>query len=139
LKQFLKFKTIEKHLNHWAQYWAETGPWLQPTGRGGLPHAGDQKSGWATAWQPSPAGKTACAAHGNARAPARLPRADRARDGVVARSPVAHQNGVLTVRRHKQRRVAAFNSGGVAPVVVDERGEVLQIEGDPGGEEPAVN
>jgi hypothetical protein len=35
--------------------------------------------------------------------------------------------------------VAAFNSGGVAPVVVDERGEVLQIEGDPGGEEPAVN
>jgi hypothetical protein len=52
---------------------------------------------------------------------------------------MAHQNGVLTVRRHKQRRVAAFNSGGVAPVVVDERGEVLQIEGDPGGEESAVN
>jgi hypothetical protein len=27
---------------------------------------------------------------------------------------------------------AAFNGGGVAPVVVDERGEVLQLEGDPG-------
>jgi hypothetical protein len=74
-----------------------------------------------------------------ARAPARLPRAYRAQDGTVVRSPVDHQNGMLTVRRHKQRRVAAFNSGGVAPVVVDERGEVLQIEGDPGGEETAVN
>jgi hypothetical protein len=28
--------------------------------------------------------------------------------------------------------VAAFNSGGVAPVVVDECGEVLQLEGDKG-------
>jgi hypothetical protein len=40
----------------------------------------------------------------------------------------AHQNGVPTVRRHKWRRAAAFNGGGVAPVVVDERGEVLQLE-----------
>jgi hypothetical protein len=40
----------------------------------------------------------------------------------------AHQNGVPTVRRRKWRRAAAFNGGGVAPVVVDERGEVLQLE-----------
>jgi hypothetical protein len=32
----------------------------------------------------------------------------------------AHRNGVPTVRRHKRRRA----------VVVDERGEVLQLEGD---------
>jgi hypothetical protein len=44
----------------------------------------------------------------------------------------AHQNGVPTVRRCKWRRVAAFNGDGVALVVVDERGEVLQLEGDPG-------
>jgi hypothetical protein len=43
-----------------------------------------------------------------------------------------HRNGVPTVRRRKRRRAAAFNDGGVAPVVVDERGEVLQLEGDPG-------
>jgi hypothetical protein len=42
----------------------------------------------------------------------------------------AHRNGVPTVRRHKRRRAAAFNSCGVAQVVVDERGEVLQLEGD---------
>jgi hypothetical protein len=44
----------------------------------------------------------------------------------------AHRNGVPTVRRHKRRWAAAFNDGGVAPVVVDEHGEVLQLEGDPG-------
>jgi hypothetical protein len=38
LKQFLEFKTIENHLNPRAQYWAETGPMLQPMGHGGLPH-----------------------------------------------------------------------------------------------------
>jgi hypothetical protein len=36
-----------------------------------------------------------------------------------------HRNGVPTVRRRKRRRAAAFNDGGVAPVVIDERGEVL--------------
>jgi hypothetical protein len=44
----------------------------------------------------------------------------------------AHRNGVPTVRRRKRRRAAAFNSGGVASVVVDERGVVLQLEGDRG-------
>jgi hypothetical protein len=44
----------------------------------------------------------------------------------------AHRNGVPTVRQRKRRWAAAFNGGGVAPVVVDERGEVLQLEGDPG-------
>jgi hypothetical protein len=44
----------------------------------------------------------------------------------------AHRNGVPTVRRCKRCRAAAFNGGGVAPVVVDERGEVMQLEGDPG-------
>jgi hypothetical protein len=44
----------------------------------------------------------------------------------------AHQNGVPTVRRRKRSRAVAFNSGGVASVVVDERGVVLQLEGDRG-------
>jgi hypothetical protein len=44
----------------------------------------------------------------------------------------AHRNGVPTVRRHKRHWAAAFNDGGVAPVVVDEPREVLQLEGDPG-------
>jgi hypothetical protein len=38
----------------------------------------------------------------------------------------AHQNGGLTVRRRKRRRATVFNGGGVAPVVVDVRGGVLQ-------------
>jgi hypothetical protein len=44
----------------------------------------------------------------------------------------AHRNGVPTVRRRKRRRAVAFNGGGVVPMVVDERGEVLQLKGDPG-------
>jgi hypothetical protein len=44
----------------------------------------------------------------------------------------AHRNGVPTVRRRKRRRAAAFNGGRVAPVVIDECREVLQLEGDPG-------
>jgi hypothetical protein len=43
-----------------------------------------------------------------------------------------HRNGVPTVRRRKRLWAMASNCGGVAPVVVDERGEVLQLEGDPG-------
>jgi hypothetical protein len=39
LKQFLLFKTIRKTIKSPAQYWAETGPRLQPMGRGGLPRA----------------------------------------------------------------------------------------------------
>jgi hypothetical protein len=38
----------------------------------------------------------------------------------------AHWNGGSTVRRRKRRRAAVSNSGGVAPVVVDVRGGVLQ-------------
>jgi hypothetical protein len=44
----------------------------------------------------------------------------------------AHRNGVPMVRRRKRRLAAAFNGDGVAPMVVDECGEVLQLEGDPG-------
>jgi hypothetical protein len=39
LKQFLKFRTIKKHLNHWAQYWAENRPEATAHGHGGLPRA----------------------------------------------------------------------------------------------------
>jgi hypothetical protein len=97
-----------------------------------------------------------------ARLPAWSPRTDRAWDGAVACSPPgsavarrwqgvagdlegdtrevpckeeragAHRNGVPMVRRHKRCRTMAFNGGGVAPGVVDERGEVLRLEGDPG-------
>jgi hypothetical protein len=45
----------------------------------------------------------------------------------------AHRSGVPTVRRRKRRWVVAFNGGGVAPVVVDEHGEDLQLEGDKQG------
>jgi hypothetical protein len=38
----------------------------------------------------------------------------------------AHRNGGSTVRRRKRRWAAMFNGGGVAPVVVDVRGGVLQ-------------
>jgi hypothetical protein len=44
----------------------------------------------------------------------------------------AHRNGVPTVRRCKRHRVAVFNDGGVAPVVINEDGWVLQLEGEPG-------
>jgi hypothetical protein len=44
----------------------------------------------------------------------------------------AHRNGGSTARRRKRHRAAVFNGGGVAPVVIDEGGWVLQLEGDPG-------
>jgi hypothetical protein len=42
----------------------------------------------------------------------------------------AHRSGGPTVRRPKRRRTVVFNGGGEAPVVVDEGGWVLQLEGD---------
>jgi hypothetical protein len=51
----------------------------------------------------------------------------------------AHQNGAPTVRRRKWCRAAVFNGGGVTSVVVDEHGEVLQLDGDQQGEEAAVD
>jgi hypothetical protein len=44
----------------------------------------------------------------------------------------AHQNGGPTVRWHKRRWTMVFNGGGIAPVVIDECGRVLQLEGDQG-------
>jgi hypothetical protein len=44
LKQFLLLKTIRKIIKSLPQYWAETGPRLQPTGRGGLPRAVGRKA-----------------------------------------------------------------------------------------------
>jgi hypothetical protein len=38
----------------------------------------------------------------------------------------AHRNGRSTMRRRKRHRAVVSNSGGVAPVVVDVRGGVLQ-------------
>jgi hypothetical protein len=43
----------------------------------------------------------------------------------------AHWNGGSMARWRKRRRAAVFNGGVVAPVVVDEGGWVLQLEGDP--------
>jgi hypothetical protein len=51
----------------------------------------------------------------------------------------AYRNGGSTARRRKRHRAAVFNNGGVTLVVIDEGGWVLQLEGDPGGEEAAVN
>jgi hypothetical protein len=90
------------------------------------------------AWRPGQRGKTACAARGNARA--------GRRQGVVGdlegatgevpgkeEGAGAHQNCGLMARRRKQRQVAVFNGSGVAPVVVDERAEILQLKGDQRG------
>jgi hypothetical protein len=44
----------------------------------------------------------------------------------------AHRNGGSTARRCKWRRAGVFNGGGVALMVVDEGGWVLQLEGDTG-------
>jgi hypothetical protein len=41
----------------------------------------------------------------------------------------AHQKGGSMVRWPKRCWASAFNGGGVAPVVIDECGEVLQLEG----------
>jgi hypothetical protein len=43
-----------------------------------------------------------------------------------------HRNGMPTVRRRKWCQEVAFNGGGIAPVVIDECGEVLQLERDLG-------
>jgi hypothetical protein len=80
LKQLLLFKTIRKMIKSLSQYWAETGPRLQPTGRGGLLCAIGWNSREAAAWRLGPAGKTAHSARGNGRAP-------RGRSVVTARGP----------------------------------------------------
>jgi hypothetical protein len=46
--------------------------------------------------------------------------------------PRAHQKGGSTVRRHKRRWAVVFSGGGVAPVIVNESGEALQLEGGKG-------
>jgi hypothetical protein len=151
LKQFLEFKIIEKHLNPVAQYRAATGPRLQPTGRGGLLCGVSWKSSWDTAWQPSPAGKTACAARCNIRTPRACRRGHhvgrrgdvftggsavaRRQQGVAGEhrwgpevapgkksEDGAHRGGQATVGRREVAGAAAFNGGGVAPMVVDEGG-----------------
>jgi hypothetical protein len=97
-------------------------------------------------------GKTACAARGNTRAGRRGgaladgSAAASRRQGVVGdlegatgevpgkeEGAGAHQNCGPMVRRRKQRRVAVFNGSGVAPVVVDECAEILQLKGDQRG------
>jgi hypothetical protein len=89
---FCYLKQLENTIKFRSQYWVETGPGLQTTGHGCLLRMVGRKAGWATAWQPSPTGQTACTARCNsraARAPTRSPRADRAWDGAVACSLVA--------------------------------------------------
>jgi hypothetical protein len=44
----------------------------------------------------------------------------------------AHRGGRATMGRREVAGAAVFNDGGVAPVVVNEGGGVLQLEGDPG-------
>jgi hypothetical protein len=65
---FCYLKQLEKQLNFWAQYWAETGPGLQPARRGGLSRAAGRQAGWATAWRPSPAALRPVRTRGHARA-----------------------------------------------------------------------
>jgi hypothetical protein len=147
LKQFLLFKTIRKTIKSMAQYRAEIGPRLQPSGRDSLPHAVGRKAGWATAWQPSPAGQPAGAVT------TRRPREGR-RGGVLAGGSAvarrrqgvvgdleggtgkvlgkeervgAHRNDVSMARREESSGTAAFTGGEGAPVVVVECDEILQL------------
>jgi hypothetical protein len=124
-------------------------------GRGGLPRTVSRNAGWATAWQPSPAGQPSCAACCSARVGAvttRRPRVGRRGgmltggsvvaqrrqgvvgdlEGVTGKVPGkeeragAHRNGGSTVKRRKQRRAAAFVDGEGAPVGGDGGCGVLQ-------------
>jgi hypothetical protein len=124
----------------------------------GLPCTAGRNSREAAAWRLDPAGKMACVAHGNARAPAWSPRAGR-RGGVLTgglavasrsqgvagdlegatgevpgkeEGARVHRSSGPTVRRRKRRWAAVFNGGGVAPVAVDECGGIRQLEGDQG-------
>jgi hypothetical protein len=139
-----------------AQYSTETGPRLQPTGHSGLLHTVGQNSHEAAAWRLSPAGKTArgnaCAPRARGEVTAHVRRV-RWRGGALDGGAVgagrrqgaagehrwvpgeapgkksgdeAHRGGRATVGRRKTVGAAVFNGGGVAPVVVDVRGEVLQ-------------
>jgi hypothetical protein len=60
---------MRKYFKSPAQYRAETGPRLQPTGVGGPSRGVGWNAGWATAWQPSLAGQPAYAACCSAHAP----------------------------------------------------------------------
>jgi hypothetical protein len=102
LKQFLLFKIIGKTIKFRAQYWAETGPRLQPTRRGGLLRAVGRKASGANGLR-GPLQRARAA-----RAPARSPRADHAWDSAVSLSPVARRwldGGKVSPVRRRARRV----------------------------------
>jgi hypothetical protein len=134
LPYFLEFKIIEKHLKTVAQYWAETGPRLQPTGarRPATHTRSKSRLGHGLPAQPSGANglRDPLQRARATRVVVRSPRADYTRDDAVAHSAVAqrrqgvasehrwgpgvasgkeegaraHQNGGSMVRRRKRRR-----------------------------------
>jgi hypothetical protein len=136
--------------------------------RGSLPSAVGRNSREAAALWLGPAGKRARVAHGNACAPRPCRRGNHTQTArgttrwrahwrlgggsTVARccrrSRGGHKGGarqggesrVASERRADGEAVQTASSGGrVAPLVVDERGEVLQLKGDQWGEEAAVD
>jgi hypothetical protein len=129
-----------KSLGH---YWAETGPRLQPMGRGAWHARSAEKLAGPRPGSPAQWGKRP-ARPAATRVPARSPRVDREWDGAVACSPVARRRqgvagdleGVTGKVSGKEERAGAHRNGGsmvrrckrrrVAPVVVDVRGGVLQ-------------
>jgi hypothetical protein len=141
---------METILKTRAQCWARSGPRLQPTGVETC-HAQwlDSRVGLSLAARSSGENSprrcaTACSRRGH-RAIAGSPVAASRRQGATGEHAEAtgrtpgkeegagtHQKGGSTARRRKQHRATAFNDGGVAPMVVDVCGEVLQLEGDKG-------
>jgi hypothetical protein len=111
---------LEKRLISLAQYRAETGLRLQPTGAASCHARSAEKP--AGPWPGSPAqrGKRRQGVAGDL-------------DGVTGKVPgkeeraVAHWNGGSTVMREESFGTAAFAGGEGAPVVVVECDEVLQL------------
>jgi hypothetical protein len=104
---------------------------------------GRPNAGWATAWQPNPAGQLAARAQawgrrggvlaGGSAVARRWQGVAGDLEGVTGKVPgkeertEAHRNGGSIVRRCQRRRAAAFVSGEGAPVVAGVVEEVLQL------------
>jgi hypothetical protein len=140
---FLRLNKSENKFLIRTQCRARSGPGLQPTGRGGLPHAADRQAGWASAWQPGPAEEaahgagTGCARRrggaltGGSVVAGRRQGATRELTGAIGRASGkavgggAHTNGGALWRRWKSLGTAAFISGESAPVAGGDGGTTL--------------
>jgi hypothetical protein len=136
-------KSENKFLIH-TKCQAQSGPGLQPTGRGGLPHAADRQAGWASAWRPGPAEEVARgtgtgrarqrggALTGSSMVAGRRQGTTGELTGAIGRASGkavgggAHPNGGALWRRWRSLVTEAFISGERAPVAGGDGGTSLQ-------------